>query len=136
MTGGKSDPHDLSKGDDVSWKWGSQHPKGTVKEVHDDGAEATTKKGSTLSKDGSKKDPAVVIETSNGNNAVKNVSACLRSNVSERILTASVVLGIRDRWRQALMTRNDHMTLSNTSAFMFRVSIQSEDTNTGLVHRT
>lgn len=74
MTGGKSDPHDLSKGDDVSWKWGSQHPKGTVKEVQDDGAEAQTKKGSTISKDGSKKDPAVVIETSNGNNAVKNAS--------------------------------------------------------------
>lgn len=74
MTGGKSDPHDLSKGDEVSWKWGSQHPSGTVKDVKDDGAEVKTKKGSTISKDGSKEDPAVVIETSNGNNAVKNVS--------------------------------------------------------------
>ncbi|KAJ1020664.1 hypothetical protein NDA16_004057 [Ustilago loliicola] len=74
MTGGKSDPHDLSKGDKVSWSWGSQHPSGTVKDVKDDGAEVKTKKGSTISKDGSKEDPAVVIETANGNNAVKNAS--------------------------------------------------------------
>lgn len=74
MTGGKTDPHDLSKGDEVSWSWGSQHPSGTVKEVKDDGAEVKTKKGNTISKDGSKDDPAVVIETANGNNAVKNVS--------------------------------------------------------------
>ncbi|CCF49702.1 hypothetical protein NDA11_004762 [Ustilago hordei] len=74
MTGGKSDAHDLSKGYKVSWSWGSQHPFGTVKDVKDDGAEAETKKGSTISKDGSKEDPAVVIETANGNNAVKNAS--------------------------------------------------------------
>lgn len=74
MTGGKSDAHDLSKGDKVSWSWGSQHPSGTVKDVKDDGAEVKTKKGSTISKDGSKEDPAVVIETANGNNAVKKVS--------------------------------------------------------------
>lgn len=63
----KGDPHDLSKGDEVSWSWGSQHPSGTVKDVKDDGAEVKTKKGSTISKDGSKEDPAVVIETQNGN---------------------------------------------------------------------
>ncbi|SNX84658.1 uncharacterized protein MEPE_03367 [Melanopsichium pennsylvanicum] len=75
MTGAaKSDAHDLSKGDKVSWSWGSQHPSGTVKDVKDDGAQVKTKKGSTISKDGSKDDPAVVIETSNGNNAVKNAS--------------------------------------------------------------
>ncbi|TKY86491.1 hypothetical protein EX895_004640 [Sporisorium graminicola] len=70
----KSNPHNLQKGDDVTWKWGSQHPQGTVKDVKDDGAEVKTKKGSTISKDGSSDDPAVVIETSNGNNAVKNAS--------------------------------------------------------------
>lgn len=73
MTGGKKDAHNLSEGDDVSWKWGSQHPSGTVKEVVDGDAQAKTKKGSTISKEGSKDDPAVIIETANGNNAVKNV---------------------------------------------------------------
>lgn len=69
----KSDPQDLSKGDEVSWKWGSQHPKGTVESVHEDGAEVKTKKGSTISKDGSEEDPAVVLKTQNDNKAVKNV---------------------------------------------------------------
>ncbi|PWY99802.1 hypothetical protein BCV70DRAFT_161772 [Testicularia cyperi] len=74
MAGDKQDPHSLSKGDEVSWKWGSQHPSGTVKEVNDSHTEVETKKGSTISKDGSKKNPAVVIETANGNNAVKSAS--------------------------------------------------------------
>ncbi len=95
----KDDPHSLSKGDDVTWSWGSQHPKGTVKDVKDDGAEVKTKKGSTISKDGSKEDPAVVIETQNGNNAVKNVSTS--PNTIERfmdverslLMKASLVLG-------------------------------------------
>ncbi|SJX62305.1 uncharacterized protein SRS1_21010 [Sporisorium reilianum f. sp. reilianum] len=68
------DPHSLKEGENVSWQWGSQHPKGTVKEVNDEGAEAKTKKGNTISKDGSAEDPAVVIETTSGNNAVKNAS--------------------------------------------------------------
>lgn len=68
------DPHELSQGDRVNWSWGSQKPGGTVKEVKDEGAEVKTKKGSTISKDGSAEDPAVVIETDNKNMAVKNVS--------------------------------------------------------------
>ncbi|SPO44890.1 uncharacterized protein PSANT_02576 [Moesziomyces antarcticus] len=73
MTGGKKDAHNLSEGDEVSWKWGSQHPSGTVKEVVDGEAQAKTKKGSTITKDGSKDDPAVVIETANGNNAASEI---------------------------------------------------------------
>ncbi|EST08419.2 hypothetical protein PSEUBRA_001831 [Kalmanozyma brasiliensis GHG001] len=68
----KSDPQDLSKGDEVSWKWGSQHPKGTVESVEEGGAEVKTKKGSTISKDGSADDPAIVIKTQNDNKAVKS----------------------------------------------------------------
>ena len=64
----------FSKGDEISWKWGSQHPSGPVKEVKDDGAQVKTKKGSTISKDASKDNPAIVIETASGNNAVKKVS--------------------------------------------------------------
>lgn len=124
MTGGKSDPHDLSKGDDVSWSWGSQNPKGTVKEVKDDGAEAKTKKGSTISKDGSSKDPAVVIETSNGNNAVKNVSRPVCSMFVLLLLTMCMLLssGIRDRWCQALGCPSPHELVLCTAAICVRVS--------------
>lgn len=117
MAGGKSDAHDLSKGDKVSWSWGSQHPSGTVKDVKDGDAEVKTKKGSTISKDGSKQDPVVVIETANGNNAAKNVSSqfpvthLMHSSVAfDRWLLTSflmlpcvVVAGERDRQCQALM---------------------------------
>jgi hypothetical protein len=31
-----TDPQDLQKGDEVSWKWGAGHPKGEVKDVVED----------------------------------------------------------------------------------------------------
>ena len=56
----KKEAQDLSKGDEVSWKWGSGHPKGEVLDVVDDGtAEVTTKRGSKLTKEGTEDDPAV-----------------------------------------------------------------------------
>ncbi len=65
------DPHDLQKGDEVSWKWGAGHPKGTVEEVVDGEATAETKRGNEIKKNGSEDDPAVVIQAASGNSAVK-----------------------------------------------------------------
>ncbi|KAK0527972.1 hypothetical protein OC834_004229 [Tilletia horrida] len=68
------DPHDLNEGDTVSWKWGSGHPKGTVKDVVDDEATITTKRGNEVKKKGSEENPAVVLEASSGSDAIKLAS--------------------------------------------------------------
>lgn len=68
----KTDPHSLSAGDEVSWKWGQGHPTGDVKDVVDGKAEVTTKRGNKISKEGSKDDPAVVLNTGQSD-AVKKV---------------------------------------------------------------
>ncbi|KAK1927017.1 hypothetical protein DB88DRAFT_507122 [Papiliotrema laurentii] len=62
---------EISKGDKVSWKWGSSHPEGTVADIVTEGkGEVTSKKGNVISKNASEDDPAVVIER-DGNDAVK-----------------------------------------------------------------
>lgn len=68
------DPHDLKKGDEVSWKWGQGHPTGEVKEVVDGEAKVTTKRGNEIKKDGTKENPAVVLNTGQSD-AIKKVSA-------------------------------------------------------------
>ncbi|KHN94506.1 DNA-binding protein [Metarhizium album ARSEF 1941] len=50
------------KGDTVSWNWGQGQPEGTVKDVKHEKASVTTKKGNTVSRDGTAEDPAVVID--------------------------------------------------------------------------
>ncbi|RXK40209.1 hypothetical protein M231_02483 [Tremella mesenterica] len=54
----------VKKGDEVSWNWGSGQPSGKVAEVKEGRAEVTSNKGNTISKNGTKEDPAVVIERS------------------------------------------------------------------------
>ncbi|KID84795.1 DNA-binding protein [Metarhizium guizhouense ARSEF 977] len=56
---GKKEP---KKGDTVSWEWGQGQPEGTVKQVKHEKASVTTKKGNTVSRDGTEEDPAVVID--------------------------------------------------------------------------
>lgn len=68
------DAQDLKKGDEVSWKWGSGHPKGEVQEVVEGKAETTTKKGNNITKNGDEENPAVVIKAASGSNAIKKVS--------------------------------------------------------------
>lgn len=48
-------------------------PSGTVKDVVDDTAEVTTKRGSKIHKDGTEDNPAVVLKTGSGSDAVKRV---------------------------------------------------------------
>ncbi|KAG8412616.1 hypothetical protein J3459_015833 [Metarhizium acridum] len=56
---GKKGPN---KGDTVSWNWGQGQPEGTVKDVKHEKASVTTKKGNTVSRDGTSENPAVVID--------------------------------------------------------------------------
>ncbi|KAJ9475063.1 Hva1_TUDOR domain-containing protein [Pseudozyma hubeiensis] len=75
MTGGKTDPQDLKAGDSVTWKWGSQHPEGTVKDVVEGEAKTTTKRGKEITKEGDSDDPVVVLEAkSSGSGALKKAS--------------------------------------------------------------
>lgn len=72
---------ELKKGDEVSWNWGSGQPceshlelptvtnraklrqsAGTVADIKEGKAEVKSKKGNTISKNGTEDDPAVVIE--------------------------------------------------------------------------
>lgn len=75
------DPQDLSKGSDVSWKWGSGNPKGKVQEVVEGEATTTTKNGNEIKKNGDKDDPAVIIKVNSGSNAIKKVSLYVCDNV-------------------------------------------------------
>jgi len=65
---------DLNEGDEVSWKWGSGHPKGTVKDVVEDEATITTKRGNEVSRQGDEDNPAVVLEAKSGSDAIKLAS--------------------------------------------------------------
>ncbi|KAK0550912.1 hypothetical protein OC846_003482 [Tilletia horrida] len=69
-----TDPHDLEEGQEVSWKWGAGHPKGTVKDVVDDEATIKTKRGNEVSRKGDEDNPAVVIQAKSGSDAIKLAS--------------------------------------------------------------
>ncbi|MFD1142866.1 DUF2945 domain-containing protein [Larkinella insperata] len=51
----------VKKGDSVRWKYASGHAEGKVIEVHKEEVEKTIK-GSKIKRNGSKEDPALVIE--------------------------------------------------------------------------
>ncbi|KAF6795815.1 hypothetical protein CSOJ01_13383 [Colletotrichum sojae] len=51
------------KGDTVSWKWGNGNPEGKVLNVKEEKTTIETKNGNEVSRDGSKEDPAVVLDT-------------------------------------------------------------------------
>ncbi|EIW67376.1 hypothetical protein TREMEDRAFT_64628 [Tremella mesenterica DSM 1558] len=78
----------VKKGDEVSWNWGSGQPSGKVAEVKEGRAEVTSNKGNTISKNGTKEDPAVVIERS-------GLISLPRSPISHPPFSGS---SHRDRW--------------------------------------
>jgi hypothetical protein len=60
----------IRKGTEVSWKWGSSTASGKVSEIH---REKVTRKskGSEITRNGSKDDPAYVIEQEDGTVVLK-----------------------------------------------------------------
>ncbi len=63
----------ISEGDTVTWEWGNGTAKGTVQSIF---AEKTTRKikGSEVTRNGSKDDPALYIEQEDGDNVLKLAS--------------------------------------------------------------
>lgn len=59
----KSKNGEPEPGDTVSWNWGQGQPEGKVLDVKHDKASVKTKRGNEVSRDGSDKDPAVVLDT-------------------------------------------------------------------------
>ncbi|MBF4161192.1 hypervirulence associated TUDOR domain-containing protein [Nocardioides acrostichi] len=60
----------IRKGTEVRWSWGNGSATGTVTEVHHDKVERTTK-GEKITRDGTKDDPAYVIEQDDGTVVLK-----------------------------------------------------------------
>jgi hypothetical protein len=60
----------IRKGSKVTWKWGSSTAEGKVAEIH---REKVTRqiKGEKITRDGSKDDPAYLIEQEDGGKALK-----------------------------------------------------------------
>ncbi len=67
----------IRKGTKVSWNWGSSTADGTVQEVHHEKVSRTSK-GEQITRNGSKDNPAYVIEQDNGTTVLK-----LRSELNE-----------------------------------------------------
>lgn len=68
----------IRKGSKVTWKWGSSTAEGKVAEVHREKVTRTIK-GEKITRDGSKDDPAYVIEQEDGGKVLK-----LRSEVKAK----------------------------------------------------
>lgn len=68
----------IRKGSTVSWKWGSGTAEGTVQSTHHEKVSRQSK-GEQVTRDGSKDNPAYVIEQEDGTTVLK-----LRSELQER----------------------------------------------------
>ncbi|MBV9832047.1 MAG: DUF2945 domain-containing protein [Marmoricola sp.] len=66
----------IRRGSTVTWKWGRSTASGTVAEIHHDKVTRQTK-GESVTRNGSREDPAYVIEQADGTVVLK-----LRSEVS------------------------------------------------------
>ncbi len=64
---------DVSKGDDVEYKWGSSKVEGEVTAVHKDDVERTIK-GNHVKREASKEEPAIEIKTDKGKHSLKSSS--------------------------------------------------------------
>ena len=64
---------DVSKGDDVTYKWGKGTVEGEVTKVHTDDVEKTIK-GNKVKREASDSKPAVEIKTSKGAKVLKSTS--------------------------------------------------------------
>ncbi|KAJ4489678.1 hypothetical protein C8J55DRAFT_421999 [Lentinula edodes] len=62
----------LSKGQEVSWKWGGGNPSGVIEEIVADGkVEVTSNKGNTTTRIGRGEDDPAVKISRKGNDVVK-----------------------------------------------------------------
>ena len=64
---------DVSKGDDVEYKWGKGTVAGEVVKVHEDDVEKTIK-GKKVTREASKDEPAVEVKTDKGATVLKSAS--------------------------------------------------------------
>lgn len=60
----------IREGTEVKWKWGSGHATGTVVERHEEKISRSID-GSSITRDGSSDDPALVIEQDDGDRVLK-----------------------------------------------------------------
>lgn len=60
----------INEGDKVSWEWGDGTASGTVRSIFQEKTICTID-GSEVIRKGSKEDPALYIENTDGNNALK-----------------------------------------------------------------
>ncbi|CAN5268914.1 DUF2945 domain-containing protein [soil metagenome] len=67
----------MQKGQKVKWKWGNGYAEGTIKEAFDHKITRTIK-GTEVTRDGSSKDRAILIEQEDGDRVLK-----LESEVQE-----------------------------------------------------
>ena len=65
-----SSANSFRKGQTVKWKWGSGHGEGKIAERFEDKV-TRTDKGSEITRDGSKDDPAYLIEQEDGDRVLK-----------------------------------------------------------------
>ncbi len=68
----------FTKGDTVSWSWGSGTATGTVAEAFTDKVTRTIK-GSEITRDASAEDPAYLIEQEDGDRVLKSASELKKS---------------------------------------------------------
>ena len=64
---------DVSKGDEVEYKWGKGTVEGEVTKVHTDDVEKTIK-GSKIKREASESKPAVEVKTDKGAKVLKSTS--------------------------------------------------------------
>ena len=64
---------DVSKGDEVEYKWGKGTVEGEVTKVHTDDVEKTIK-GSKIKREASESEPAVEVKTEKGAKVLKSTS--------------------------------------------------------------
>lgn len=62
-----------SEGDKVKWKWGDGYGRGTVQSVFEEKTTRTID-GNEVTRDGSKDNPALYIDTDDANNVLKLAS--------------------------------------------------------------
>lgn len=63
----------MQKGDYVAWKWANGIAEGKVKSVHEERTEIMSK-GKRIARNGTKDNPAIIIEHKSGNDVLKLVS--------------------------------------------------------------
>jgi hypothetical protein len=68
----------IRKGTEISWKWGSGHAKGRVRERHESTIERTIN-GSQITRHGTPDNPALIIEQSDGQSVLKLMSEVERA---------------------------------------------------------